>query len=224
MSNQIIIDARLEGPVATWVVTKPDGQQIRKKGRIDQFIGLLQTSCTVNNYQRVGKLPHGLLDFAIGDVPGTFKAILKVPAGIRSLQYHSEPFMVPFPETVFLLTSVSGRLVFSQVFASENGNVYHYPFGNVYPDGKICWGRNSLPEIRSLLDMQKIPILFYGSDTNDDLYTAGRSVIKRSEFAHQRGLIKNLEKETEFPSQWLVPIGKDSFSKLIDNFMDNGMY
>lgn len=221
MSTQIKIDAHLEGPIATWVVTKPDGQQIRQKTRIDQFIHMLHEANDSPKYRRIGKLPSGLYDFAIGESQGTFKAVITVPAGIRTFLYFGEAFMIPFPETVFLLTSVNSKITETKVFSRNSDSICHYPFGNVYPDGRICWGRNTLPAIHTIADMQKIPSLFYGADTNDDLYSAGKNVTRCDDFIYQRGLIRKLENESVFPAEWLVPCHqKLSFTDLTNNFFD----
>ncbi len=214
-----IIDARFEGQVVTFTVKKTDGQQIRKKVRIDQFIDLIQTATDSCRFRRIGHIPDGLVDFSIGDRAGHFKAVFMVPAGIRMLPYYGEVFTVPFPETVFFLSTQSGRVVESKVFSKKGSRLYHYPFGNVYSDGRICWGGTSLPSVQAISDMKKIPALFYGGDTNNDLYQVGTNVIRKDIFTHQRGLIHALKDLQEFPTEWLVPIDGTTFDAEVDSYL-----
>lgn len=216
---ETIIDARFEGQVVTFTVKKNDGQQIRKKVRIDQFIDLIKTATNSCRFRRIGPIPDGLVDFSIGDRAGYIKAVFSVPAGVRMLPYYGEIFTVPFPETVFFLSTQSGRIVESKVFAKKGNLLYHYPFGNVYSDGRICWGGTSLPSVQAIADLKKIPALFYGGDTNNDLYTVGTNVIRKEIFVHQRGLIHALKELQEFPAEWLVPIAGTSFEVEVDSYL-----
>lgn len=217
--QQVEIYAHIKGAIATWVVTKTDGQQIRKKGRIDQFIGILQSSSDSCKFRRIGKYPEGLIDFAIGEQPGTFKAVFLVPESVRILSFFGDELLVPFPETVFFMTSVNGRIVDSKVHAKHGENLCHYPFGNVYDDGKICWGQNKLPNILHLEDMKKVPALFFGGDTNNDLYRPGKNVIKKKEFTMQRGLVNALLPLEVFPKDWLVSCHK-TMSSMVDDYLN----
>ena len=46
----------------------------------------------------------------------------------------------------------------------------YYPFGNVYDNGKICWGNTVFPKMTSIKDAEKLIQAFFDAETNNDLY------------------------------------------------------
>lgn len=166
----------------------------------------------------LGQMPDGYVD-ALYVNDENFKVCIEVPAGIRNITYYGDVFFVPFPALLFRLTVREGKVVASKVVAELNGSCYCYPFGNVYTDGRICWGSTVLPPITCLQDVNQIIQLFFGSETNNDLYSAGRNVANKKQYVNQRGLFEFLEKKRKFPKQDLIPIYPMRKSEFIKEMM-----
>ena len=122
-------------------------------------------------------IPDGLVDIAYQDNKN-FMILLQVPAEIFIVEYCGNKYSIPFPSLLFSIKVINGKATETNVFAvkdvkaSKNTVLYHFPFGNVYDNGKICWGGNSLPAINSPLESTIIPRLFYSAPTNSDLWNA----------------------------------------------------
>lgn len=150
---------------------------------------------------------------------GSRRAIFYLPAERRVMRYQTTetPYVFEFPGLVFYMETRKNKVDVSamRIFAvkektlAEIGSdtkLYHYPFGNVYSDGRICWGSTQMPMIESFNDLKKIILTFFGSVTNDDLFHKNEKIKK--EIACQRELLEFLVKEDEFPNELLVDTGK----------------
>jgi len=194
---------------------------------LKDFIGCLSESqMSESNYIQLGSLPKEIYDGAIdiGNV-SSFRAVLVLPKGRHMLNYFGDITILPFPDLTFLFEVGNGYLKNSKVFALDRGKsqeiqadtvVCRYPFGNVYFDGRICWGTNMLPQVKNITESSLFIELFLGSETNMDLYQAP---LHHPEFVNQRGLIEALEKMDTFPTEFLRP---DSLllSQLVDKFFE----
>ena len=58
---------------------------------------------------------------------------------------------------------------------SENTQMYHYPFSNVYQDSRVCTGNNVLPRYKNRAAMRNFPRYLLGLPDNDDMYDASRN-------------------------------------------------
>lgn len=80
-----------------------------------------------------------------------------------------ERITVPIPATV--LVGAKGKFYLFALEESEfnpKGKVYAAPFPNVYPDGRICWGKNPFPKINQE-KAQDVWNLFFSAPFNGDL-------------------------------------------------------
>ena len=151
---------------------------------------------------RIGRLPQGYYDGALSPAENTFKMAVSIPAAVRPVQYFDTVYVVPFPALMFIFCIATGRINVSKVVAldtdvpQEDSIVYHYPLGNVYDDGKICWGNIALPGISNPLELPKAVSAFFASETNNDLYEVvdGRQ---------QRQLLEELSNADTFPKRYL---------------------
>ena len=173
-----------------------------KKIPMAEFLSLLQNSAAMGQVMRIGRLPQGYYDGALSPAENTFKMAVSIPAAVRPLQYFDTVYVVPFPALMFIFCVATGRINVSEVVAldtdvpQEDSIVYHYPFGNVYNDGKICWGNIALPGISNPLELPKAISAFFASETNNDLYEVvdGRQ---------QRQLLEELSNADTFPKRYL---------------------
>lgn len=186
-----------------------DGSRDERGLKYTDLVGILSESTAVSRYLNFGELPGGYLRGAV-DIgnSSSFLVAIRLAPGKRILPFFGEEHIVPFPELLFLFKVTNGRPLKSEVYAlvcKEGENVIaHYPFGNVYDSGSICWGRNTLPHLDSIKDTEKLIGLFFGSDTNNDLYSVGKNVIKKKEFMNQKGLILAAKKRKKYPDNWLI--------------------
>lgn len=157
--------------------------------------------------QRVGQLPAGFVDGGVCE--NTYEAIIKVPGGRRPLNYFGKEYLITFPDVVFYLASQGGNALTTKVwFAGESGALYHYPFGNVHSDARICWGGNVLPKVMCMKDMEKLVSLFFSAQTNDDLYKMVETKIDGKDVSlSQREFIEYVSKMDTFPMGVLRPFG-----------------
>lgn len=173
-----------------------------KKIPMAEFLSLLQNSAVMGQVMRIGRLPQGYYDGALSPAENTFKMAVSIPAAVRPIQYFDTVYVVPFPALMFIFCVATGRINVSEVVAldtdvpQEDSIVYHYPFGNVYNDGKICWGNIALPSISNPLELPKAVSAFFASETNNDLYEIvdGRQ---------QRQLLEELSNADTFPKRYL---------------------
>ena len=164
-----------------------NGGSIVKKVKYNDFITMLNDSVeeggTVVSFSNKnwGGIPDGLIDIAYQD-ESNFLALLQVPAELFIVQYCGEKYSIPFPSLLFAVKVVGQRVTGTRVYAVKDTKVtsesvlYHYPFGNVYADGHICWGGNSLPTVEGVKDAFKVPQIFYSAPTNSDLWKSEERV------------------------------------------------
>lgn len=193
-------------------IKKDMGEIQRKNISFRRFIDIINDSVVnIDNMIQIGPLPNGYYSGEISpEREYSFNCVLIVPEGLRPFYYMDEIFMIPFPVLVFYFMVLDGRMTFSKCYAMKKGSVtedsilYHYPFGNVYDDGKICWGKNKLPEIKRMKELETLVSLFFGSPTNNDLYNPS-SILKCSEeyVLTQRGLLEHIKGLEMFPENIL---------------------
>ena len=84
--------------------------------------------------------------------------------------------------------------------------MYHYPFSNVYPDGKVCTGNNVLPRYKKLAALRHFPRYLLGLPDNDDMYDREKNRLKLG----HGGLMEHLKDKEPgyYYSNILVPNGK----------------
>lgn len=210
--NYMEMLAKITGDATNLVeveITTDDYVVQRKTVSYNDFVASLSASSVRSeDYITLGAMPQGYYSGKISAANEyNFECVVIVPEGNRCLMYYETAMIIPFPEIVFKFTVIQGNLTMSYCFAHIQGddNLYRYPFGNVYPDGKICWGRTKIPAIDRLCDLDKVVELFFGSKTNDDLFSPGDNVKKNERTITQRGLVTSLNSSTEeFPKELLV--------------------
>lgn len=202
-----------------------DGSVAGKKVLMTDLVAIINNSLASNSHMPIGQLPYGYYNGSINPFDSSsFKVALIMPGEKRILTYYQEEHLVPYPDLLFLFAAVRGKVNISKVFSIVNKGkqrlAARYPYGNVYEDGKICWGSNGLPTVYEMKGVEQVLSLFFGSLTNDDLYAAGTCVIKKKEFLNQRGLILKAEKEQKFPEKWLISTGY-TVDEMVKSFLEN---
>lgn len=166
---------------------------------------LLQ-SLEVSNGEPLGQMPEGYVGANYSDSKN-FTVILRIPPLCCPVQFMGKLYKsIPYPELCFMLKYKTGILNESAVYAVKGENTLcYYPFGNVYEDGRICWGGYQHPCINSIKESELTARKFYELPTNNDLW-------KASHVNYNVGVLSNLynllSEKDFFPLEWLVPIGK----------------
>jgi hypothetical protein len=86
---------------------------------------------------------------------------------IRPYNHFGLVEMVGYPKLLFIYKVTGNQIVSSSVvaatdeFITDSSPVYHFPYANVFIDGRICMGTYHYPEIKSLTDLTFLPEDFY---------------------------------------------------------------
>ena len=193
-------------------VSIKDEDRITKRNRItmDSFVeALLESQKTNEDFIPLGSMPEGYVTGAMSQsYPDHRRVTLQLPAARRPVLYYGKLYNLPYPSLVFHFeTGKNGNITHSKCYAAGNSRItegsslYKYPFGNVYDSAKICWGNIVLPRIESFADFEKLLPLFFGAETNDDLWSSSNV---NCDVKTQRELLEALSKKEIFPAEWLV--------------------
>lgn len=107
--------------------------------------------------------------------------VLEAKPQIRKLSVHHDIISVPIPATLMMITvnnlpnglkDVSGTYLYSysDIMLAETTRLKYFPYGNVYTDGRICWGSIHIPRtVKELYQLSGLLDLFLGTEFNGDL-------------------------------------------------------
>lgn len=200
---------------ASIVFTDKAGKKSSKIVEIGSLLKALKCAVKVDVEQaRIGKIPFGYYDGAIGMCNSKLCAdiVTVLPASMQMMQYENTRYDVCVPSLVFSFHVNKGRLEKTRVFTikdenpTENSVLYRYPYGNVYDDGRVCWGSNALPDILEIKRLEMVMTLFIQSPCNSDLYRSEKCIGKKD--VSLRELFEQLRNVQSFPEEYLVPIKK----------------
>jgi len=191
------------------LIEEDSGMAEQKTVRLSEFKGILDVSHdSKSDMVPIGTLPKGYFDGQlVADDRTSFIMTICVASSKRHMNYYNELFHIPFPALMFKFQIKKGHVIVSEVFSldtdrpSETSKLYRYPYGNVYDDGRICWGSNALKPVLQKKDLNHLVAMFFCSGTNDDLF-------KSSAYGTQRALLTHLKGKEKFPQNLLVENSK----------------
>lgn len=196
--------------------TFEDGSAVQKTVTMSDFVRAMSTM--EEEQERcieIGQIPKGFYDgVLIQNKKQSFDVLITVPAHLGVIYLFGVPKQAAFPDLLFLFTVRGGKLSASFCFAIKRDNsgmiepvsrLCYYPFGNVYDNGKICWGNTVLPQIGCMKDTEKLIQAFFDAETNNDLYQ--NRIAEHPEFKEQSGLLEALKEKEVFPCDWLKENG-----------------
>ena len=177
-----------------------DGSAVQKTVTMADFIRAMSTiEAEQERCLEIGQIPNGFYDgVLIQNKEQSFDVIITVSAHLGVIYLFGVPKQVVFPDLAFLFKVREGMVSASFCFAlkrDESGMIgpasrlCYYPFGNVYDNGKICWGNT----------------VFFDAETNNDLYQ--NRIAEHPEFKEQSGLLETLKEMEVFPQKWLKENG-----------------
>lgn len=208
-----------------------EGIEGRKKKKISphSLLKLIESNRIKDEFYRVGPLPKGYVDGAVGEESATI--FLKTKSDIFPTFYYDEKtrFDVPFPHMLFVFEVTKERVQSTYVYAlKEYGKegyldadtpIYLYPYGNVNSLGsRVCWGGNVLPPIKKIKDLERIPQIFINSIMNDDNYND----VNLSNM-NLRDLLVSLNGKKKFDNNILKP-ANTTFGRLVDKYLNKNYY
>lgn len=204
MEDYLTISIKQNTNLATVITNRCDGTAEQRKVNLLELTNALNATYKQElNGELLGAFPNGYLESRY-NCPGNFSIWISLPQEKYTLMYYGKPYHIPFPSLLFYFKVVNTNVVKSYLYAVKDKAapgimLYHYPFGNVYADGHICWGNTQLPHITTLKDTERLIEIFFMSDTNDDLFDSSR---KKT----QRQLLHSLKEQ--FPVSELIQTGK----------------
>lgn len=173
----------------------------------------------------IGEIPFGYYNGAVGIINSKLKAdiVTVLPASMQIMQYENTQYDVCVPSLVFSFHVDKGRLEKTRVFVlkdeepTEKSVLYRYPFGNVYDDGKVCWGSNVFPDILEIKRLEMVMTLFIQSLCNSDLYQSEKCIGVKG--VPLRELFEQLHNKQNFPEEYLMPIKKQRGKMCLKDLM-----
>lgn len=192
---------------------KEGGRNVTKSVAVEDFIAAIQKDMVL----RTGIQARGIREFLIS---GERMVItLEVPPRIRNIKFHDQDtgktqnYKIPFPALVFIFEMAHKHLRQTWCFATKEPlwkpsvELCLFPFGNVHPDGKVCWGDGlvnldgeySAANVSCLVDaFIKAP---FNTDLSRDIFLPPSPKVKTTQ-----QLIKSLDGTFEFPFDILKAI------------------
>jgi len=170
MQSNLIISIPHEGVDANISVQRQDGTTDQKTVSIRDIINNLASSHKFST----GLLPKGTR-FFLGSTVDYFIGI-GTDARKRIFRYGDTENNIPFPYCFFAFIIKNKHIYKTYMYTSvrslelETDRLYHFPYGNVYSHGEVCWGCVNLPEIRKPMDLVGVVNTFFSSNFNGDLF------------------------------------------------------
>ena len=192
---------------------KEGGRNVTKSVAAEDFIAAIQKDIVL----RTGIQARGVREYLISG--HKMVITLEVPPRVRKIKFHdketrtSHEYKIPFPSLAFIFEMHHGHLHQSWCFATKEPlwkpsvELFLFPYGNVHPDGKICWGHGicnpdqeySAANVSSLVDA--FIKATFNTDLSRDIFLPPSPKITTT---HQ--LIKSLNETLEFPFDILKAI------------------
>lgn len=150
-----------------------DDNQVRisKYIDIDKLIAAFDKGIVKEDqHYYIGKLPQNYYDGSIRRNGEYLDAdiVLTVPRIKMRTLYEETEYMIPYPALLFRFKIRKNKIIETQTYALKGNRwddktiLYNYPFGNVNTSSHVvCWGRNALPEIVELRQLDAVCSLFY---------------------------------------------------------------
>ncbi len=193
------------------VITEGNGKKKSRIVSIESLLRAMQNSMVIPRVNiAVGKIPFGYYDAQVSEEQGKFSAdmVAVLPAGKQMMRYEDTLYDVSVPSLVFRFEVVREKITTTDVYVmrdekpTDKSRLYRYPFGNVSMQGRVCWGRNTLPAIHDLKGLEEAMMLFIQSPCNTDYYK-GEQYCGHKELS-LRELFEKLKDEEAYPDDYLV--------------------
>lgn len=164
--------------------------------------------------QDTGWMPAGLVRHGHGEKGMWY--VYSAPGQKVDIQLGGAQLTVPLPRTVLVHYDRVVRLFAMASSSFEPGEqAYKLPFPNVYDDGRVCWGQNTVPAAEPMRARDTWKLFFSGTAFNHDL-SNGKSRTYERDVCQ---LLETLQGKGKFPASELVKMGKKTIGKVIEEIM-----
>lgn len=160
-----------------------------------------------------GILPNGTRFYS--GTKNVYRIGIQVPTKIRTTEFHlhdlSQAFTVPFPEMLFVFGIKEKRIINSMLFACippigrPHDRLYLFPFGNVWEDGRICWGKVPHASIEEPIVLDTMVTRFFGSVFSGHLISGTNTFYPPQGVVNLQTLLEHLSGQEHFPDNILKP-------------------
>lgn len=158
-----------------------------------------------------GPLPKGTVFYGHLNRENICEEIVVIhrPACVRTYNHFGRCDEVGYPALLFGFRVACKKIVSSYLVAVtdevilDSSIIYHFPYANIYSDGRICWGNYKTPNINHLAELNYQPEAFYFIEHTHERNAAGQVI----------GELLQKAREEKFDSKLLVPLG--TFKQLI---------
>lgn len=187
-------------------------ERIEKRVSAEIFISLLDGNLReTEKYVSIPKLASNIYSVKISSIDkSSFDCLCVYKAEKRAFAIAGQFFRLPYPALLMVLKVRKGARNEMSMFAlntdspTDDSELYLYPFGNVYEDGKVCMGNIVSKTIRSIQDVDFIFDDFISGITNEHLYRMQNNL-----GLTQLELVKYIEHMDSYPVELLKPANKN---------------
>lgn len=118
-----------------------------------------------------------------------FTIAIEIPPKVRNISIYGrsgevEKVSVAFPPCLFIVSVVDNSIRSTKMFAVKRqimtfeDELFMFPLGNIYDDGRICWGSTSIiKKIEKPIEITSEINLFFDSVFNGDLLSYNHTAI-----------------------------------------------
>ena len=160
--------------------TDSNAMSFAKEISLEDYVKLLSKTRDGVEKTIIPRLPEGTVYLEWGDA-FNYNIAVAVNAMVHPTAFMSSEnvAMLPFPGLIFLFKVERGILTNSRCFAIQalpravtpETEIYMFPYGNVYDDGKLCWGSNfDISHVESVASLETVVETFFNATMNRDLF------------------------------------------------------
>lgn len=191
---------------------KPGGAVAYKEISPLELYFAINSSYTSKDFLNSGFLPENCLHVSMNSAERHF--VIWNPELRADITYKDTKYTnFPLPRLVFGIRMLSdGKVaecsigVVADEAPSPKTHMFHYPFSNVYEDGKVCSGNNVLPRYRKLQALKYFPRYLLELPDNDDMYNPAKNKLG---LGHRELLEQLKDKDPAYYySDILIPSGE----------------
>ena len=189
---------------------KENDTVIEKRVSVETYLSLLDGHVREQErFVTIPRLSDNVLAAQIGvEDKSSFSSLSAYKAENRAFAIAGEFFRLPFPALLMYVRGHKGVRQGVSIYAhdtdspTDESQLYHYPFGNVYDDGRVCMGNIVSDGLSDLSTVDKVFDDFICGVTNEHLYGMQNKL-----GLTQLELVKYIEKLDKYPTDLLVPMG-----------------
>ena len=190
-------------------IEREDETVVEKRLSAEDYFDMFQSSVKKGaDYREVVRMPKEVVWAAQAQEADTFKAVVVLPAKVRSVFFCGQILQVPYPALAAYVSVVDGVRRDTRMFAlcgeGPDAELCAYPFGNVHSgDGGCCFGNIVVSGIKNAAEATKVTDAFLDGEVNGDLWGFTEAMGEKG-IKSQADLYEFLKGLKEFPMELLA--------------------